>query len=267
MAIKVVVGESSVTAGQMKDFWSKVVDGTIGSENFGGFLENPHKFTREQVTIVRAINILGANKVVTAQQRFEAFNDAYLAAVAKSEVNQAIRYTEDILRGCAENNKAGHTDFRLVYLTGLSLRELREKIGVDKANQPCAYNNDWWLKDVEYRWATEKPESGYFLIDFNGRFPHTRWEVQEQEIGKLANYKRAHEAHVAEAIVTIFKITGERLLENWDHWGRRLGSGGYRVCVGYFDTGGLGVRSGPPSVGAYDDLRVCLLRKFAICEP
>lgn len=264
MAIKVVVGESSVTAGQMKDFWSKVVDGTIGSENFGGFLENPHKFTREQVTIVRAINILGANKVVTAQQRFEAFNDAYLAAVAKGEVNQAIRYTKNILHGCAESNKAGHTDFRLVYLTGLSLRELREKIGVDKANQPCVYNNDWWLKPVEDRWATEKPESGYHLIDFNGRFPRTRWDVQEQEIGKLVNYERAHEAHVAEAIVTIFKITGERLLVNWYHWGRSLVSDGFRVCVGRFVTDGLGVGVVHPSVGSDDNLRVCLLRKFAI---
>ena len=259
MAIKVVVGESSVTAGQMKDFWSKVVDGTIGSENFGGFLENPHKFTREQVTIIRAINILGVAKVITAEQSAKAWSGAV------PEVLPTIRYTDEILRGCTESNKAGHTDFRLVYLQGISLRKLRDEIGTDTAEQPCVYNNDWWLQKSENAWATQKFEAGYYLIDFNGRFPRTHWDRQGEEIAKLRNYERAPEAAVAEAVITNFKVhDGERLLENWYHWGNFLSSGVYRVYVGFFDGGGLLVHGDHPSVGDFDYLRVCLLRKFAI---
>lgn len=252
---KVVVGQSSITAGQMKDFWRKVEDGTIGFENFGDFLENPHKFISLSVTIVRALNILGADKVVTAEQSGKTWG-------YEAPANTPIRYSEEVLRQCAQSNREAGTDFRLVYLQGLSLRELRQKIGTDKKSQPCVYNNDWWLKSEQDGWANEKPEAGYYLIDFNGRFARTSWDNQEKEIAKLQNYDRAHEASVAEAIVTIFKITGERLLEGWYHWGRALTAYGNRACVGSFDTVGLGVDYDDPSFGNFDDLHVCLLRKF-----
>ncbi|HMQ01633.1 MAG TPA: hypothetical protein PKD79_01005, partial [Candidatus Doudnabacteria bacterium] len=169
---------------------------------------------------------------------------------------------EEVLRKSAQSNREAGTDFRLVYLTGYSLRELRQKIGIDKKSQPCVYNNDWWLKSEQDGWSNEKPEAGYYLIDFNGRFARTSWDNQEKEIAGLVNYDRAHEATVAEAIVTIFKITGERLLEGWYHWGRALTAYGLRACVGYFDTDGLNVIGVNPSYDDLDLLRVCLLRKF-----
>ena len=235
MAIKVVVGESSLTAGQMKDFWMKVSDGTIGRDNFGGFLEDPHKFTREQITIVRAIKILGAAKVVTAEQSTKVWN------VAVPETLPAIRYTDEILRGCAESNKAGNTDFRLVYLQGFSLRQLRDIGEIRKIYHPSVSNRDWWLKEVEDAWATEKPNSDYYLIDFKGRWASKTWHKQDQKIADLDNYKRAHEASVAEAIVTIFKVTGERLLKGWFHWGSSQGSDASRIGIGCYEEDGVGV--------------------------
>src|SRR3990167_3176618 len=146
---KVVVGESSVTAGQMKDFWSKIADGTIGFDNFTGFLESPHKFTREQVTIVRALSILGADKVITAEQSADAWK-------VEAPQNPTIRYSGEILRSCVQSNRESGRDFRLVYLQGMSLRELRDKVGISTDNQPCVYNNDWWLQKSENAWATQK---------------------------------------------------------------------------------------------------------------
>lgn len=253
--VKFVVGQSSISAGQMKDFWRKVEDGTIGSENFGNFLENPHKFTSLSVTIVRALNILGAGKVVTAEQSGKTWG-------YEAPANAPIRYSEEVLRQCAQSNKEAGTDFRLVYLTGLSLRELLQKIGTDKKSQPCVFHSDWWLRSEQDGWANEKPEAGYYLIDFNGRFAKTSWYNQEKEIAKFENYYRAHEAKVAEAIVMIFKVTGERPLEGWYHWGHSLTAEGYRVCVGVFDADGVDITAHAPPHDNNPYMRVCLLRKF-----
>ena len=203
-------------------------------------------------------NVLGADKVITAQQSADTWK-------VEAPQNPTIRYSGEILRSCVQSNRESGRDFRLVYLQGMSLRELRDKVGISTDNQPCVYNNDWWLQKSENAWATQKFEPGYYLIDFNGRFPRTSWNRQGEEIAKLSNYERASEAAVGEAVITNFKVyDGERLLENWSHWGDCLVSVGYRVCVGVFDGGGLGVDYGHPSLDGGDRLRVCLLRKFAI---
>lgn len=48
---KVVVAKSTITAGQMKDFWRKVGDGTIDFNNFSAFLENPHRLAGDPPVI------------------------------------------------------------------------------------------------------------------------------------------------------------------------------------------------------------------------
>ena len=72
---RVVVSQSSVTAGQLKDLFRQIEDGTVGFDELGGFLESPKKFTRGKSTpIVRAINILGEKKVLTAEQAAKAWS-------------------------------------------------------------------------------------------------------------------------------------------------------------------------------------------------
>jgi hypothetical protein len=48
---------------------------------------------------------------------------------------------------------------------------------------------------------------------------------------------------LAEAILTRYKETNERLMDNWFSRTCSVDSNGYRVYVGYFDSGGLYVGS------------------------
>ncbi|MBN1326213.1 hypothetical protein JW977_04540 [Candidatus Falkowbacteria bacterium] len=256
MKQKVAVANSgNISASQMKEFWRKVEDGTIDGERFQAFLENPKKFSKG-LTIVRAINILGTNKVITAEATAKAWG-------MEAPKSAAIRYSEEILCECANENQSGKSDWRLVYINGLSLREQREKRGTDKTKQPCFYNNDWWLQKPEDSWATKKPEAGYYLINFCGQFASMNWQAQEAEIAKLGSgYERCHETIFAEAILTIYMVNnGERIAENWYHWSALASSGGYRVVVGFFDSNGLGV--GGFQASSVGHFRVALARKFA----
>lgn len=257
---KVIVADSSgISARQMTDFWRKAADGTIDGLIFQGFLANPRKFTSAGtgLTIVRALNILGDRKVMTAEQ-------AALAWKRSVPENAPIRYSEDTLRQCAELNRTAGTDWRLVYIFGLSLRDQHQLRGDNPNHQPCFYKNwDWWLKKPEDYWATQKPEPGYYLIDFNGRWGSTSWDRQEQKIAKLGpSYERAHKAVISEAVFSSYQTYQEHLLENWYHWGRSLDSYGGRVSVGLFDRDGLNVYGYHPDWDDCDFLRVCLARKF-----
>lgn len=220
------------------------------------------EFVREVIVFIlfseaekAAILILGAGKVL-------------IQAQAKGQQEFPIRYSEDTLRACARENLEGGCDWRLVYLRGNSLREEQERVGTNRKRQPCFDKGyTWWLDLKEDSWATEKFEPGYYLIDFNGRFGRTSWSNQEKAIQELGPESiRAHEAMVTEAALRIFEATGERLLPNWYHWGRSLGSHGGRVGVGCFDSRGWRVNDYHPDWGdgATDYLRVCLLRKFQL---
>lgn len=203
----------------------------------------------------RAISILGLGKVLTLVQALSAWPDS-------GAVEQPIRYCDETLRQCAEENTHQGTNWRLVYVHGFSLRQQRDQIGTDRTHQPCFYNNDWWLKESENNWANFKPEAGYYLIDFNGRFGSIAWKKQEKRIAELGDrFERVHETVIAETVFSIFKTIGERLLENWYHWGVSLDSGGLRVAVGLFARGGLDVSFYRP-VWVGGGLRVCLSRKF-----
>lgn len=205
----------------------------------------------------QVIDILGKCKVVTLAQA------AMVWAITPVPTIAPIHYSSETLRECAHENQSQNTDWRLVCINGFSLREQRERIGTDRNRQPCFYNNDWWLQESENEWATFKPEADYYLVNFKGRFGSTSWEKQEKKIAGLGNqFERAHETVVAEAVFSVFKTTGERLLEKWYHWSQTLDSFGRRVLVGGFDRGGLVVDDYHPDWLAHDGLRVCLLRKF-----
>jgi hypothetical protein len=116
---------------------------------------------------------------------------------------------------------------------------------------------------LSHSWATSNLEPGYYLLNFNGKFANKRWLDQENMVAALGPmYERAHETIVSETAISNFGIhNGERLMENWYHWGKETAWGGDHVDVGDFDPGGFGVdrRSAGDSDG---DLRVVVFRKF-----
>lgn len=173
-----------------------------------------------------------------------------------------IRYSEETLREAIQANHNGE-QWALVYYAGHSARQMREKRGTSTSNQPCIWDNNWWLKNKEDYWATKTLEPGYYLLNFNGKFAGKTWTDQKNLIPQLGpQYERAHEFVVGEAVLSNFSVhNGERLLENWYHWGKEADSDGDRVCVGGFGSDGLGVNDYSPddSVGF---LRVVLFRKF-----
>ena len=200
-----------------------------------------------------AVAILGQGNVLTRAQ-------------AKGEVEFPIRYSEDTLRACANENEEERYDWRLVYLRGNSLREERKRVGVNAEHQPCFYDNNWGLGGWIGQWlkvVPEKFEPGYYLIDFNGRFGRTSWPKQEKAIRELGpQFQRAHEAMVTEAALRIFEATRVRLLFWHYHWGRSVDFLSNRVYVGFFHAEGWSVDYGPPLWDGNDLLRVCLVRKF-----
>ncbi len=200
-----------------------------------------------------AVAILGQGNVLTQAQ-------------AKGEVEFPIRYSEDTLRACANENEEESCDWRLVYLRGNSLREERNRVGVNAERQPCFYDNNWGLGGWIGRWlkaVPEKFEPGYYLIDFNGRFGRTSWPQQEKAIRELGpQFQRAHEAMVTEAAVRIFEATRVRLLFWYYHWGHAVDFLSNRVYVGFFHAEGWFVNYTSPPWDGNGLLRVCLVRKF-----
>lgn len=202
-------------------------------------------------------------KIITPEQAASVWNKPV-------PQNTQLRYSEQTIQECIEDNQRNGADWRLIYALGLSLREQRNIQGTDTDNQPCFYDNGWWLdgekqncekKSIPY-WAAQSAEPGYYLLNFNGQFGDKIWQKQNELIAQLGpNFTRAPETIVAEACLSTFLLTNERLLKNWYHWGSFLGSGRGRVGVGEFGSGGFGVRSVSP---IYSDsfLRVVLARKF-----
>lgn len=210
------------------------------------------------VSLKTARKILGIDKV---------YAGARVAKVWKAELSAdlPIRYSEADLVEAARENAASTADWRLVRVLGRwSLRELHARFGVNPESQPCFYKDSvWWLKPVEDEWATRKPMPGYYLLDFQGKWGAMSWDIQDARIKALgADFERADEAVLTEAVFTIVQLTSERLLEMWYHWGPTRGSDGDCVCVGSFDCDGLRVYSYRLSYGDDGYLRVVRSRKF-----
>jgi len=213
------------------------------------------------ISLKLARAILGMEKVISAHHAAKAWG-------MEADSRFPIRYSEATLRECAEANATGITDWRLVYVNGLSLREQRAIQGVaqsDGQNQPCFYNEDWWLRPREDSWAKNSSAVGYVLVDVKGRFASKTWDQQAKLIVALGEqYERCDEHVFAEVIQTIFLTQrGERIAENWLHWGCSAASNGSQVIVGHFGRYGLHVSNG------WDDycnssIRVAVSRKFEI---
>ncbi|MBI5765742.1 hypothetical protein HZA71_00765, partial [Candidatus Falkowbacteria bacterium] len=122
-----------------------------------GIVDEPHQGL---ITLVRAIEILGPNNVITADAEARAWNREVVMSDAP------VRYTEATLLQAAEENKTGQADWRLVFVGENSLRNMREIIGTDRKKQPCFHKDStWWLGVSEDAWAAKQSQVGYYLVD------------------------------------------------------------------------------------------------------
>lgn len=250
MRKNVVVSESSITTGQLINFFqgSKIEEKSglalYNFDNFQHYLSNPDLYAPETTELDRAIKLLGAKKVVTAEQ----WGKAWKREVTLTDAG-ILKFSQSVLQSVADSNKAGHTDYRLVYCGGISLREQHQIFGTNTKKQPCYYaSSTWWLDEKNDSWAKYQPKPGYRLLDYKLRYRSTQWQAQEDEIAKLGTgFSRAHETDVSEGAFSFYQVHGgERLLETAYHWGQSLDSGGRRVCVGYFDAFGWHVVGSHP---------------------
>lgn len=216
------------TPAQHKELWAQIEKRKVSKGRFQGFLRgeiqsNPGRQERF------AIRLLGRAKVLTIQDM----------ATEWVEENPEMPFNERIIEQCAEENKSGKTDWRLVYVYGLSFLELYEVYSGYTNDHESIYshvnffhNNLWWAKKEE--WTTKGVDAGYRLLDFKLRFENMTWKKQEAAITKLGNqYERAEEQAVAEAILAFFRLRGEILLGNTAHVGRNLSHQGARSTVGF----------------------------------
>lgn len=118
-------------------------------------------------------------------------------------------------------------------LQGKSLLELKEEYGVGGSG----FQSFWWKGEP---FAQERSEAGeYEILLETPYFTDLTFEEQKKQVPK--GYKIAHAAIIAEALLTHYKNTGEKLMSVW--WGRTnvLGAHGSQVDVGRFRPGGLNV--------------------------
>lgn len=246
------------TPAQLKEFFAQIGSGKVTGVCLQAFLRGEARQSISSLTKSEqmAAEILGAGKVVGYQNATQVWN------IDPPEIEPVMTFSLETLEQCAEGNKKG-TDWRVVWIDGLSMCQQEKIRGRNREKRPC-FNPDytWFLEKQQDSWANQPVEAGYQLLDFAGRFGNMKWQVQEDEIGKLGScFERAKEQVVAEAYFTIYMVSGakECLLEDWYHWGRLLTANSSHVFVGNFYGGGLrvcGCWDGDPS------LLVVLSRKF-----
>jgi hypothetical protein len=260
---KVVMNQSSVTAGQMKDLFRQMEQGLIGFREVQDFLESPVRDRLEgRATLSDAVEILGKENVTSATQA------AKVWGLEEHEVT-LLRYNKTTLQQCARNNRAVDTDFCLVYLHGFSLREQFQHVGgyawehmklVPDSETIMRFYNAEQFEHLEHaNWLDQKTRAGYFLVDLNLRFRKMDWDEQEKEIAKLQNFKRIHEAAATEILYLIWRVYDGTII--WDRGhvvGRNRRSDGKRVVVGVAD-GGCGIQVFDN--GSYED-GVAVVRNF-----
>lgn len=138
-------------------------------------------------------------------------------------------------------------------LQGKSLLELREEYGLGESG---FYGNDWWLNED---FAKEKPEGGEYEITLHHESMNLTFNEQKKKLKK--GFEVIHPALLAEAILSHYKNTKERLAENYYYRTNTLVSDGGRVFVGSFGSDGLSVGGGWDG-DRHSDVGLASARKF-----
>ncbi len=115
--------------------------------------------------------------------------------------------------------------------TGKSIKELLEEYGTGSKG---FYVQKWYKNEPFF---TERPDAGEYEILIDRSSVSKTYKEQVSEIPE--GYIPVHPAIVIEALLSHYKKTGEKILEDWCVRTSSLYSGGHRVYVGYFDPDGL----------------------------
>ncbi len=192
----------------------------------------------------RRSDVLDIPRVVSLVQAAKAWEDTLCPVEAVP-----LRYEMATLINCANENKAKKAWWFLVWCFGFSLRKQRERIEEWHLPESRRYfdSDEWWLGLSENRWADKNYRGGYYLIDFYQRFCGMTWQAQEGAIRKLGSVRRAPEAMVAEAAITLHRTGRGHFLRDWYHWGSFLDSSKRRIYIGNLDIAkGLYIGGGEP---------------------
>ncbi len=180
-----------------------------------------------------------------------------------------VRYNTNTVLTCARENTKRIADWRMVWLYGLSLRELkRHSHSCGEVRFDRTYS--WWDHENEHAWSGAKFEAGYYLVDVSGRFRKKTWHQQEELIGGYGRgYMRASEAMIAETAFLTARHTQESggarelLLPDFMHRGPSHDSTGDGICVGSFHpTKGMKIINAPRDAHGGDSDGVCLIKRF-----
>lgn len=199
-------------------------------------------------TIEKAIGILGSEKVVTADQALQAWG---LSLEAK---NTQVNYSRGTLFTASLVNMAGGGDWRLIYILPISLREQRDIIGVYLKLQPCFSRHMWWILDApEGKWAFNRPEEGYYLVNFKHVYAGNDWKVQQRKVDRFGTSERTDEHAYCQALISIYRTHFDPLYVRANHWGRyEVGNGCGRVLIDFHGRMGIRVYSFTES---YEEVR------------
>ena len=170
----------------------------------------------------RAREIMGKNcfSIEEAIRHF-GVNPTRQQAVALSE----IPFSEATLEAC----KNTHI---LVAVFPLSILEIRGKGG------KLFYNQDWYEKEL---FARDRGDAEWRLIRKTPVENSTNKTWQEQQALLVENEETPTARLMVYATIGHFLATGERLFEKLYVRSSDVGSGGYRVSVGAFGSGGLDI--------------------------
>ena len=255
---------SMPSADQMKEFWEKVSRREIGLKNLQCFLDNPMKFIDSNnpglVSLTQAKKCLGRGKVVTVAN----FNKVWESQFE----NFPIFYDYDSLFRAGQQNKMEGQDWRLIFYAGYSIWDIKKMQDYHQKGVPHFLKTlSWRLKREGSNLFDTDCMTGYYLINFNGQFGGLDYDSQEiciKEFEKLeksgGSFQRTDANIFTEAALTIFKLTRERIAENWQHVpaGDYLGS---FLSLGMFKANGFSVYLCKPSPST-KDLRVSLCRQW-----
>ncbi|MCX6739805.1 MAG: hypothetical protein NTZ49_01085 [Candidatus Parcubacteria bacterium] len=196
----------------------------------------------ERITVGAAKSILSKTKVVA---------DNHLSL---------LRYSKETLEDCARQNEELCHDWRLVYVNGFSVSQLVDFF-------PHLFENSAGKiigLSQEHSWFDLQLEKDYYLIDFSGKLGFLDWRSQQRELDKYAQViGRCPDQVFCEALITIFRSSGEKLAREWSHWGMLRTANRTFIEIGPFGPNGICVNNSW-WYNALPRRQVSLMRKFEI---
>ena len=172
--------------------------------------------TQKRVREIMGRNFFGIKEAV----RHFGVNPTRQQAVALSE----IPFSEATLEACKETHV-------LVAIFPLSILEIRGK-------STLFYNQDWYEKEP---FARDRGDAEWQLIRKTPVEDSMSKTWQEQQTLLATNEETPKARLMVYATIGHFLATGERLFEKFYVRSSDVGSGGYRVSVGAFGSGGLDI--------------------------